>query len=84
MNTITSRIAARIQSAFVVRRAQLEDRRAAIAENGEEGASTLEYVGATIAAITMAMMLIALFRTGFVPHIIESFIKSMLNKFLKI
>jgi hypothetical protein len=84
MNAITSRIAARIQSAFSSKQAALEERRAALEVDREEGAASAEYTAVTIAAMTMALILIVMFRTGAIPHLFESLIKGMLTKFLKV
>ena len=84
MNSITAPVAASLHARYLELQSRIEDKRVSLAARDEEGASTTEYVVATIAALTLASILVVLFRTGFVPKMIESFIKTMLEKFLKV
>jgi hypothetical protein len=84
MLALTSPITARLHSCLLAVQCVLEDRRAQLHQRGDEGASVLEYVGATIAALTLAAALIVLMKTGPVPGLVESIVKGALGKFLKI
>lgn len=77
MHAVTSRICAKVQSAFSARRAELEER-------DDEGAAMAEYVTVTLAALACATILIVLFRSPYMNGLVKGLIAAMLNKFLKV
>jgi len=84
MNSLTAPLAARVHSRYLEIQSQIEDRRAALEAQPDEGAATVEYVGGTIAALAMAAILIGLVKGGFVPKFMASFLEKQLSKYLTV
>lgn len=84
MTNLTAPLAARVHSGYLHLQSQVEDRAKALEANVDEGTTTTEYVGGTLAALTLVALLIGLFKTGFVPKFIEGFLKKMLEKHLTV
>jgi hypothetical protein len=84
MTNLTAPLAAQLHSRVLDLQSQVEDRMQALEISNEEGTTTTEYVGGTLAALTLVALLIGLFRSGFVPTFIEGFLKKMLEKHLAV
>jgi hypothetical protein len=84
MNNLTAPLAAQLHSRYLDLQTRVEERSDALEGRTDEGATTLEYAGGTLAAMTLVAILIGLFKTGFVPKFIEGFLKKMLEKHLTV